>query len=245
MTEPTAATPMPTDNASMAEDFIDIFVAPAKVFARRAKASPMVPFFVVWILCSVLFFASKNSMQPIFDAQLQQGNAAAMKANPQITQEQLDKMKPIANIFINVGGVVIVPILMVVIAVFTWIVGRFIMGGVFGFGTAVLIAAYSFMPKVLASIAGVVQAMLMDTSKLTSPYQLSISAARFFDPASMSMGLYNLLGQIDPFGIWGAFLIGVGVMYAGRLDKSKATITAVIMFALGCVPALFALAKGK
>jgi hypothetical protein len=245
MTEPTAAAPAPTDNASMAEDFIDIFAAPAKVFTRRAKSSPMVPFLVVWILTAALFFGSKNSMQPIFDAQIQQQNAAAMKANPQITQDQLDKAKPITNFVINAAGIVAVPILLVIVGLFTWIIGRFVMGGMFDFGTAVLIAAYSFMPKVLASIIGVVEAMLMDTSKLTSPYQLSFSAARLVDPASMSMGLYNLLGQVDPFSVWSAFLIGAGVMYAGKVDKSKATTTAVIMFVLGCVPALFAVAMGR
>lgn len=244
MTEPGAA-PMPADSASMAEDFIDIFAAPAKVFTRRAKASPMVPFLVAWILFSVLFFASKNSMQPIFDAQMQKQNAVTMKANPQITQEQIDKMKPVANVLINVGGVVGAPILLVIDGLLAWIVGRFVMGGVFEFGTAVLIASYAFMPKILASIAGVVQAMIMDTSKLTSPYQLSFSAARFFDPASMSTGLYGLLGQLDPFTIWSAWLIGVGVMCAGKVDKSKAMITAVIMFVLGCVPSLFAVALGR
>jgi hypothetical protein len=244
MTEPADA-PMTADNASMAEDFIDIFAAPSKVFARRAKASPLVPFLVVWILMAVLFFASKNTMQPIFDAQIRLQQAATMKANPQITQDQLDKAKPFTNIAINVAGVVGVPFLLVIVGLFTWIIGRFVMGGVLGFGTAMLIASYSFMPKVLASIVGVVQALMMDTTKLTSPYQLSISAARFFDPASMTMGLYNLLGQVDPFSVWCAFLIGAGVMYAGKVDKSKATITAVIMFALGCMPSLFAVMMGR
>ncbi|HEY2848794.1 MAG TPA: YIP1 family protein [Gemmatimonadaceae bacterium] len=236
---------MPADSASMAEDFIDIFAAPAKVFTRRAKASPMVPFLVVWIVMSVIFFASKSTMQPIIDATMAQQNAATMKANPQVTQAQIDKMKPIANVFINIAGVVGTPILLVIFALFIWIVGRFVMGGVFEFGTAVLIAAYSFLPKILASIIGIVQATMMDTSKLTSPYQLSISAARFFDPASMTTGLYGLLGQIDPFSVWSAFLVGVGVMYAGKVDKSKAMITAVIMFVLVCVPSLIAVALGK
>lgn len=244
MTEP-GATAMPADKASMAEDFIDIFVAPAKVFARRAKASPMVPFVVVWIVMVALFFGGKNAMQPIFDATIAQQQAAAMKANPQLTQDQLDKAKPFTNIALNVAGVIGVPILLLVVGVLTWIVGRLVMGGSLEFGTAILIASYSFLPKVLASILGLVEAMLMDVSKLTSPYQLSFSAARFFDPASMTMGLYNLLGQIDPFTIWGAALIGVGVMHAAKLDKSKATATAVIMFVLGCVPSLFQVILGK
>ena len=244
MTEPAAA-PMTADSASVAEDFIDIFIAPSKVFARRAKASPMVPFFVVWILMAVLFFAGKSSMQPIFDATIQQQNAAAMKSNPSITQEQLDKAKPITNVVINVVGAVATPVLLVIVALLTWIVGRFIMGGVFGFGTALMISSFACMPRVLGSIIGVVEALTMDVSRMTSPYQLTLSPARFFDPASMSTGMYGLLAQVDVTTIWSVFLIGVGVMYAGKVDKSKATITAVIMFVLGCVPSLIAVAMGK
>ena len=244
MTEPGAAAAA-VDNASMAEDFIDVFVAPSKVFARRAKASPMVPFVVVWIVLSALFFAGKNSMQSIFDAQIDKSLAAAAQANPAMTQDQIAKGKSIANIAITIGGLIGVPVLLIVVALLTWIVARFFMGGTLAFGTAMLITAYSFMPKILASVLGVVEAMMMDVSGMTSPYQLSFSAARFFDPASMSTGLYNLLGQLDPFSIWCSALIGVGVMRAGKLDKSKATITAVIMFVLGCVPALFSVAMGK
>jgi hypothetical protein len=245
MTDPTAVIPTPPDNASMAEDFIDIFVAPAKVFARRTKASPMVPYLTVCIVMIVLFFASKNALQPIFDAMIHQQQAAAMKSNPQLTQDMLDKSKPFTNIAVNISGVVIVPIGLLLVGLITWVIGRFIMGGAFAFGTALLIVSYSWFPKILGSIIGIVEGVTMDVSKMTSLYQLSISAARFVDPASMSTGMYQLLAQVDLFSIWGTVLIAIGLMYAGKLDKSKATITAVIMFVCGCVPALIAVAVGK
>ena len=245
MTEPTAAAPPPTENASVAEDFIDIFFAPSKVFARRAKASPMVPFFVVWILMAGLFYGSRSSLQPVYDAMMQQQNAAAMKANPQITQEQLDRAKPITNFVFSAIGVIGTPILLLVVALLTWIVGRFVMGGVFEFGTALLIASYATIPRVVGSIIALVEGLTMDVSHMTSPYQLTISAARFVDPASMSTGLYGLVAQADPLTVWSVFLIGSGVMYAGKVEKSKAVVTAVIMFVLGCVPSLFAVAMGR
>jgi hypothetical protein len=245
MTDPTAVTPTPPDNASMAEDFIDIFVSPAKVFARRAKASPMVPFLVVWIVIAVIFFASKNALSPVFDAQIQKQMAEQMKSNPQLTQDMVDKMKPMMNISFSIAGIVGAPIALLVIGLATWVIGRFIMGGVFSFGTALLIVSYSWFPKLLASVVGLVEGLTMDVSKMTSLYQLSVSPARFFDPASMSTGAYQLLAQLDLFSIWGAVLLGIGLMYAGKLDKSKATITAVIMFVCGCLPALWAVAMGK
>ncbi len=245
MTDPTAVTPTPADNASMAEDFIDIFVSPAKVFARRAKASPMMPFIVVWVVMIVLFFASKNVLQPIFDAQFQKAMAVQMKTNPQMTQDMVDKMKPMMNISVSIGAVVGIPVLLLVIALVTWVIGRFIMGGAFSFGTSLLIVSYSWFPKIISSVIGLVEGLTMDVSKLTSPFQLSLAASRFFDPATMSDGVYQLLGQVDLFSIWSAVLVAIGLMYAGKLDKSKATITAVIMFVCGCLPALYAVAMGR
>ena len=246
MTEPSASTaPTPTDNASMAEDFVDIFVSPAKVFARRAKASPMVPYLVVCVVMIVLFFASKNVLSPIFDAQIQKAMAVQMKANPQLTQDMVDKSKPFMAISINIAGVVGVPILLLIIGLVTWIVGRFFMSSSLTFGTALLITSFSWFPRIIASVIALVEGLMMDVTKMTSPNQLSVSAARFFDPAAMSDGLYRLLGQIDVFTIWSKVLVVIGLMHAGKLDKSKATITGVIMFVCGALPAIWALLTGK
>lgn len=245
MTDPTAVTPTPQDNASMAEDFIDIFVSPAKVFARRAKASPIVPFLVVSIVIAVIFFASKNVLGPVFDAQIQKQMAEQMKTNPQLTQDMVDKMKPMMSITFSIAGIVGTPIALLIIGLFTWVIGRFIMGGMFSFGTALLIASFSWFPRVLGAVVGLVEGLTMDVGKMTSLFQLSVSPARFFDPASMSTGAYQLLANFDLFSIWGSVLLAIGLMYAGKLDKSKATITAVIMFIGGCLPALWAVAMGK
>jgi hypothetical protein len=246
MTDSSAsAPPIPADNASTAEDFIDIFTSPAKVFARRAKASALVPYLTVCVLMIVLFFASKNALAPIFDSITQKAIDQAMKSNPQLTPDLADKMRPMMAISFNVAGVIGVPILLLVVALFTWIIGRFFMGGALTYGGAVLITSYAWFPRLLGSIITTVEAMVMDVTKLTSPYQLSVSAARLFSPTSMTDGMYNLLGQIDLFAIWSCVLVAIGLMYVGKLDKSKAITTVVILFVLGCVPSLYQVLTGK
>jgi hypothetical protein len=245
MSEPTAAAPTTTDNASVAEDFVDIFTSPSKVFARRAKASPMAPYLVVCLVMIALFFASKNLLAPIFDVQIQKQLAMQMKANPQLTQDMVDKMKPMMAISFNVVGVIGIPLLLLISSLVLWIIGRFFMSTALTFGTALLIVSYSWFPRILSGAVSLVEGMTMDVSKMTSPYQLSISASRLFDPATMSDGLYQVLAQIDLFAIWGYILIVLGLMHAAKFDKSKATTTAIITFICGCIPALFALAKGQ
>jgi hypothetical protein len=246
MTEPTgAATPTPQDNASMAEDFVDIFTSPAKVFARRAKASPMVPFLVVAVVMIVLFFAGRNVLQPIFDAQIQKAMALQMKTNPQLTQEMVDKAKPMMAISITIGGIIGVPLVLLISALVLWIVGRFFMGGALSYGTALLITSFSWFPRIIAGVISIVEGLTMDVSRLSSPYQLSVSPARFFDPAGMSDGLYQLLGGVDVFAIWGTVLVVIGLMQAAKLDKTKATVAGVIIFVCGCLPAIWAVLTGK
>lgn len=245
MSEPTATAPTTADNASVAEDFVDIFVSPSKVYARRSKASPLVPYLVICVIMIALFFSTKNVLAPIFDAKMQQGVAQQMKANPQLTQEQMDKARPFMNVAINVTGVIGVPILLLVVALVLWVVGRFFMSSSLTYGTALLILSYSWFPRVIGGVLGIVQGLVMDVSKMTEPAQVGAGIARFIDPASMSTGLYALLSQFDLFTLWSAVLVGIGLQYAGKLDKSKATIAAVIMFVLGCIPSLWQIMMGR
>jgi hypothetical protein len=244
MTEPAAAA-APQDTASTAEDFVDIFVAPAKVFARRAKASPMAPFLVVCILMSVLFFASRNLLSPIFEAQIAKQTAAQMKANPQLTPEMLEKARPFTNIALTVGGIIGTPVALLFLAMILWIIGRFFMSSSLTYGTALLITSFTWFPRIIAGIVNLVEGLTMDVSKLTEPGQIAIAASRLVDPASMSNGMYALLSSVDVFAIWGSVLCAIGLIHAGKLEKSSAIATAAIMFVLGCLPAIWLLVTGK
>jgi hypothetical protein len=244
MTEPAAAT-TPTDTAGTAEDFVDIFLSPAKVFARRAKASPMAPYLVVCIVMIGLFFASRNVLAPIFDAQMAKGMAAQMKANPQLTPEMIEKSKPITSVFITIAGVVGVPILLLISALFLWVIGRFFMSSGLTYGTALLITSFTWFPRIIAAVVSIVEGLVMDISKMTEPGQLAIAVSRFVEPSSVSGGVYQLLTGLDLFAIWGAVLCAIGLMHAGKLEKSKAITTAVIMFVIGSIPAIWMVLTGK
>ena len=83
------APPSPADSAGLFEDFIDIFVTPAKVFARRAKSGGGMAFLIVCVALAAVLYSGKNVMEPIMEAQMAKGMAAAQKANPNLTTEQL------------------------------------------------------------------------------------------------------------------------------------------------------------
>jgi hypothetical protein len=240
----TGQAPEAAAKASVFEDFIDIFTSPAKVFARRVKANPMVPWLVVSVVVIALFFASRNVLASMFDAEMQRGIDAAMKANPNLTAEQMEKGRPMMNMVVTGGAVIGIPCILLILGLVTWLVGK-MMGATLTYSTALLIAAYSWMPRIVEALLNLGQGLLLDASKLTSHFQLGLGVGRFMDPHAPTQGLTQFLARIDVFTLWVTFLLVTGLINAGKLDKSKALPTGVILWFVGAIPSLWALATGK
>src|SRR4029453_16937200 len=92
MTEPTTSESSasgPTtkpEKASLLDDFMDIFYAPAAVFARRANASFWVPLLIITVLLGVIFMANRDLIDPIMEAEMARAMA---KSSRQLTPEQM------------------------------------------------------------------------------------------------------------------------------------------------------------
>ena len=64
---------------SVWEDFVDIFIAPAEVFARREDGRFGIALLVLAVLITVLAIGTRSLMQPVFDAEFNRQMALAMK----------------------------------------------------------------------------------------------------------------------------------------------------------------------
>jgi hypothetical protein len=239
MTDPAAApAPAQPEKANLFEDFVDIFGSPATVFARRATSSPMMPFLIVCVLLIGMFVVNKNLMAPIMDAEMQKGFEAAMKANPNLTPEMMERMKGTTQTFAVVGAAVFVPISVLVLGLVTWAVGR-AFGGTLSYGSAVLIASFAWIPRVVEAVLNSVQGLVLDVSKMTSHYQLTLSAARFLDPSTASPMVLGLLGRVDLITIWVTVLVSIGLVAAGKMPKEKVIVAGIVMWVVGAIPALY------
>jgi hypothetical protein len=233
MTEPTVAPPAPpAESASFWEDLIDIFYAPAKVFRRRANASPWPAFFFVSLGIAVISFFTFSAMQPIMDAEFARAAPAMMRRSPQITQEMLDRMKSYQETFGKYFLFLVFPVWVFLLGLGTWLVSK-LFGAKQGFQASILIASLAFMPRLVGALIGTVQALLMDPSKLISQYSVSLSAARFYDPDKTNPMLLVVLGRLDLITIWVTVLLGIGVYVIGRVSKGQAAGFAVSMWVLG------------
>ena len=224
------------------DDFIDIFVSPSQVFSRRTAAGFGIALLVLTVLCTVLYFGTKSLMQPVFDAEFARQTAAAMKANPQITADQMQKGQAI---FDKVGFLTILiglPIRVIVVGLVLWLVGK-LFDSKLTPGSSFMVSTYASFPLILGFVAGGIIAYLTDPAKLTSRYSVTLSVAKLLDPDKSSQMLQALTGRVDVFAIWVTILLGVGLYVVGKVSKQQAAIGAIIMWVIGALPAIYAAIK--
>ena len=233
ITTPDSPAEPTTKPAARWEDFIDIFYAPASVFARRIGSGWGLPLLVVTVLVSAIYLANMGVMQPIMDAEFTRGMAAAMRKNPQITADVMEKGRGIAEKFGIVFIIVGMPLTVFFVGLFQWVVGKFF-DAKQTFGAALMVTAYAYMPKVLESALSGIQGLLMDPASLTGRYKLSLGAGRFMDPDGNPV-ILALLGRVDVFTIWVTILIGIGLSVTGKISRGRAFAAAAMVWVLGAL----------
>ncbi len=219
------------------EDYIDVFVSPAKLFARRIDGKLGQALLVLIVLSAVIYFGTRTAMQPIFDAEFNRGMAAAMKANPQITPEQMETGKKFAQTFGAAFVLVGLPIVVLLLGLAVWI-GAKVIGKTVSFAQGATIATFAMFPKLIEGILNAVQALLLDESTLTSRFKVTLGVGRFLDPASTSATTLALLGRVDLFTLWVTVLVAIGLKVMAKATTAQAAGGAAVVWILGALPTL-------
>ena len=237
-----ASAPPPPKPASKWEDFIDIFYAPSEVYARRMHSGFGVPMLVVTVLIGAIAYANAGALQPLMDAEFTRSTAAAMKANPQITPEMMEKGRSIGETFAKVGAVIFVPVGIFMTGLALWVIGKFF-DAKQTLGAAIMVTAYAYVPKVIEGVVNGAQALLMDPADMNGRLKLSLGVGRFFDPDTTAPLLLNFVGRIDVFTIWLTVLLAIGLAVTGKIPRQRAAIAGVVLWFVGAIPLLLQAAR--
>lgn len=243
MFAPTDGSTAAPQKASLIEDCIDIWFNPSAVFARRGDGGALGPFVVCALLLAALYFAAMGPLQPMFDAEVAKAIAQAQADNPALTSDQIAGMQNVIEASVRYGGLVIMPVILLVLGCGVWLAAK-VLGGTLSFGGGLMVASFAYLPKTLEMLLVTVQSLVLDTTSWSGRYAYSWGAARFMEP-SETQGLYNVLGRVDLFTIWVTILVAMGLVYAAKVEKAKAYTGAALLWAIGAVPALIQLATGK
>jgi hypothetical protein len=223
--------------AGLWEDFVDIFYAPSSVFARRTEGNFGMPLLVLIVIGTVLFFVTKNAVQPIMDAEFARRSAEMLQKNPNMTAEQIASSR---GIFETLGPLFFAIGLIVTVfgtGIVLWLVGK-LFDAKESFSAAVLIVTYAEVPRIVQILTNAAQGLLMNSDKLTSMNSVAFSPARFLDPNGSAV-VAALLGRIDVFTIWVTVLLAIGLHVIGKIPKTQAAIAATIVWVIGVLPVLF------
>ena len=217
------------------EDFVDIFYAPSAVFRRRENGNVFIPLAVVTIVCGVLFYMNSGALQPMLDAEFDRGMAIAMRQNPKIPAEAVERIRSFAVRMQQVGTFIFFPLAIVGIGVATWLAGKLV-DAKQTFRAAMIVAAYACAPRILDSVLMGLQGLFLDPAQLDGRFRLSFGVGRFLDPDTVSPLLLAIVGRVDVITIWITVLIAIGLCVTGRIPLRKAAIAAVIVWFVGGLP---------
>jgi Yip1 domain len=229
------ATTAVTPRVAIWEDFVDIFYAPSAVFRRRETGSFFIPMAVVTLLCGVIFYLNSGALQPMFDAEFDRQMAMAMRQNPNIPPEAVDRMRGFAMRLQQVGMLIFMPLAICGIGVTTWLAGKLVEAKQ-TFRAAFVVAAYAYAPRIVDGILGGLQGLFLDPSQLDGRFRLTLGIGRFLDPDTVSPLLLAVVGRVDLITIWITVLVAIGLCVTGRIPMAKAAIAAAIVWVVGGLP---------
>lgn len=235
----------PPPKTSSWEDFLEIFYAPSRVFARRGGNDWGIPLLVLIVLAAILTYATWGMLQPLVDAESARAFAErASKMN--LTPEQLETQRAAVAKFSGFIPIIIIAstaIFPMIVGLFLWLVGKAV-GAVESLGEAIMIAVFSYFPRLVGSVALAVQGAVLPDEKLKGISSVSIGPARFLDPDKTSAGLMAFAGRLDLFIIWSTVLLAIGLKVKGKISGTQAAIAAVVLWLLGSLQAIVALVRG-
>ncbi len=222
----------PDEPASVWADFLEIFYAPAEVFARR-RDDPKFGLALLVLVAAVLvtYFATRGAMEPIFDAEIHRGMAAAVRANPQLTTEQTERFMETARKFLPVNLTLFVLFVPFLLGVLLWLAGKVVEARQ-TLTQAVMVATYAYFPRLLEAIVNALQALVLPDERLVSRYSVTLGPGRFLDPDSQQL-LLSIVGRLDLFTLWVTALLAIGLSVTGRIPRGRAAIAAALVWVVG------------
>ncbi len=224
------------------EDMIDIFYAPAAVFARRSDGRFALVLVVLTLAFTFLTISSQSALAPLYEAEFSRGIAQTLEANPELNAERLAGFRSFGKIMAIVGGVLFMPLAALLVGALMRLMGA-LFDAALTFKLAVMITVYAQFPRVLQQVLALVQGFLLPPEAMTSRFVIGIGPARFMDVDATSPALMAFAERFDLFTIWVTVLLAIGFRVVGKVPGGRAYLAAALVWILGSLPALFGALK--
>lgn len=225
------------DKAPSWEDYLEIFYASSRVFARRGSKWGG-PLLVLVIASALVIFGTYSLLRPLYEADAERAMAGRMQDMTAEQRAQVEQMSGKFGFLAPVTVTVFSAIVPLILGILLWLVGK-MLGAVQTLGAAFMVAAFSYFPRILYWPILGLQAAILPEEKLKGFASLSLSPARMVDPITTDLNTVALLARLDVFVLWTTFLLALGLKVTGKISTEKAIIAGLVMWLLGTLQPLF------
>jgi hypothetical protein len=223
------------------EDYIEVFYAPSRVFARRGTRWGG-PLLVLVVASAIVIMGTYTLLRPLYEADGQRAMAERMAQMTPEQREQAEQMSEKFAIFGPIAVIAFSAIIPLLLGLLLWLVGK-MLGAVQALGAALMVAVFSYIPRILYWPILALQAALLPEEKLQGFASVSLSPARMLAPTADNIALMALLARFDIFVLWTTVLLALGLKVTGKISTEKAVIAGVVMWLLGTLQPLFGLLR--
>lgn len=220
------------EKAARWEDFIDIYIAPAALFARRENENAKIPMISLAIIMVVMYYALLPLMAPIHQA----GIAQAIAQNPQAAeqiQSFSDKMRLVQGVF----APIFIVLFTLLIGAVTLVAAKIFSVGL-TFRQALMITAWAGFLAIPQQVAMGISAFLRDRSGAAVDLvrDTSFGIVRFMDPETVHAAVLPLLKRFDLFALWGMIVLAIALKVVARTEGSQAWGVAALVWISYALP---------
>ena len=219
----------PPKQASLWEDFVDVFFSPSELFARRRDAQWWLPLIVLLAFSLLIFILLLNANERMMMASIEQ-------SNPEALAEMGENARTFMLVFGAVGMFIMLPLMAFWTAFLLWGVGK-LFDARPTFRQAMVISVYASFVFLVAQLAMGLLVTLQGTGSLDPVSDLSFGVLRFMsEPGEMSGAIVALLQRVDLFAVWQAVLWGIGLRAMLGASRGQAFGVAGVVWVLFALP---------
>ncbi len=217
--------------STLGSRLFNVFSSPGEVFAglkgaQKSSGNWVVPV-LLGIVVSVVFmlvvFGRPSIQQQMIDTQRAQFEKQIQAGK--MTQEQADTAEQFSRpgsvmftLFGSIGAGVMTVIMVLLVALIYWLIGKFVFKAPLGYGTSLEAVGLAYMTMVLGSVISILTILALDSMYATPSLALLIGQ---FD---VNNGLHKFLSQMNIFTIWFVVLLGISLTKLADASAAKAMI---------------------
>ena len=202
-----------TPAQSFPERLMGIFISPVETLADVARKPDFVAPLILGVLGAIAVTETmlwKIGMERIIRTSIEQsGRASSM--SPEQMDQAVHQGARIGGILAHLGGIVVPPIALLILAGLGLLIVNLILGGQTKFKTVFSLICYANLVSLLGSLMAVAVILFGDPDRFNAQNPVPTNVGFFLNSREVSKPLYAMASSADIFTIWLLILIAVGL----------------------------------